>query len=151
MEQELAEANAVIERMLGVRPTTFAYPCGQTFISRGTELKSYVPLITAKFAVGRGWGDKCLNDPAFCDLAQVYSIELDGLDFEQARNFIDRAVENGQWLIFCGHEVDRSGYQTIRTATLEAICKYANDHENKLWFDRVDVIGRYIAQQRQMP
>jgi peptidoglycan/xylan/chitin deacetylase (PgdA/CDA1 family) len=150
MEQELDEANAVIEQMLGVTPTTFAYPCGQTFVSRGKALKSYVPLIAEKFAVGRGWGDKCINDPAFCDLAQVYSIELDGLDFEQARQFIDRAVENGQWLIFCGHEVNHSGYQTIRIATLEAICKYASDPANGLWIDRVDVIGKYIAQQRQM-
>jgi len=150
MEQELDEANAVIQHLLGVTPTTFAYPCGQTFVSRGKALKSYVPLIAEKFAVGRGWGDKCINVPSFCDLAQVYCIELDGLDFEQAKHFIDRAVENGQWLIFGGHEVNHSGYQTIRIATLEAICKYANDPANGLWIDRVDVIGRYIAQQRKM-
>jgi peptidoglycan/xylan/chitin deacetylase (PgdA/CDA1 family) len=149
MEQEMDEANAAIQRLLDVTPTTFAYPCGQTFISRGTEIKSYVSVVARKFDIGRNVGDQCLNDPAFCDLAQVYSIELDGLDFEQAKQFIDRAVENGQWLIFYGHEVNPSGPQTVRTATLEAICKYANDPASELWFDRVDVIGRYIAQQRQ--
>jgi len=151
IEQDIEEANVAIERLLGVRPTTFAYPCGQAFVSRGTEIKSYVPVVAEKFAVGRNVGDQCLNTPTFCDLAQVYSIELDGLDFEQARQFIDRAVENGQWLIFYGHEVNPSGPQTVRTETLEAICKYASDPANGLWIDRVDVIARYIAQQRQKP
>jgi len=149
MEQEMEEANTAIQRLLGVTPTTFAYPCGQTFVSRGTEIKSYVPVVAGKFDIGRNVGDQCLNDPAFCDLAQVYSIELDYLDFEQARLFLDRAAANGQWLIFYGHEVNPSGPQTVRTATLDAICKYAGDPANGLWIDRVDVIGRYIAKQRQ--
>jgi peptidoglycan/xylan/chitin deacetylase (PgdA/CDA1 family) len=149
MEQEMDEANAAVERLLGVTPTTFGYPCAQTFVSRGTEVKSYVPLVARKFAIGRNSGDQCLNDPAFCDLAQVYCMGLDYLDFEQVKELFDRAAENGQWLILAGHEVNHSGNQTIRIATLEAICKYASDPASELWFDRVDVIGRYIAQQRQ--
>jgi len=151
MEQELDQASAVIEQMLAVRPTTFAYPCGQTFVGRGTGVKSYVPVIARKFSVGRGWGDQCINAPAFCDLAQVYSIELDGLDFEQAKKYIDTAAAKGQWLIFGGHEVGQPGYQTIIAETLDAICRYASDPANGLWIDRVDVIGSYIEQQRQRP
>ena len=151
MEQEMDESNAAIERLLGVSPTTFGYPCAQTFVSRGTEVKSYVPLVARKFAVGRGYADQCFNDPAFCDLAQVYCLIIDGLDFEQVKELFDRAAD-GQWLILCAHKVERSaGNQTVLTATLEAICKYANDPANELWFDRVDVIGKYIAQQRQAP
>lgn len=37
MKQELAEANEQIEALLGVKPTEFAYPCGQTFVGRGTN------------------------------------------------------------------------------------------------------------------
>jgi len=149
MEQELEEANATVEQLLGVRPTTFGYPCAQTFVGRGTDVKSYVPLVARKFAVGRGYADQCLNDPAFCDLAQVYCLIIDGLDFEQVKVLFDRAAEDGQWLILCGHKVERSaGNQIVLTTTLEAICKYASDPATELWFDRVDVIGKYIAQQR---
>jgi hypothetical protein len=147
----MEEANIAIQRLLGVRPTTFAYPCAQTFVGRGSEIKSYVPVVARKFDVGRNVGDQCLNDPAFCDLAQVYCMALDYLDIEQAMSLLERAAENGQWLIFTGHEVNHSGDQTVRIATLEAICKYANDPTTELWFDRVDVIGKYIAQQRQAP
>jgi len=151
IEQDMEEANIAIQRLLGVRPTTFAYPCAQTFVGRGTQIKSYVPVVARKFDVGRNVGDQCLNDPAFCDLAQVYCMTLDYLDIEQAMSLIDRAAKNGQWLIFTGHEVNHSGDQTVRIETLEAICKYASDPATELWFDRVDVIGKYIAKQRQVP
>jgi peptidoglycan/xylan/chitin deacetylase (PgdA/CDA1 family) len=151
IEQDMEEANIAIQRLLGVRPTTFGYPCGQAFVGRSPEIKSYVPVVARKFAIGRNSGDQCLNDPAFCDLAQVYCMGMDYIDVEQAIALLERAAENGQWLILAGHEVNHSGDQTIRIATLKAICKYASDPANGLWIDRVDVIGRYIAQQRQAP
>jgi len=45
MENELDSANRDTESLLGVKPTTFAYPCGEKFIGRGTETRSYVPLV----------------------------------------------------------------------------------------------------------
>ena len=150
IEAELEQANVVIEQLLGVRPTTFGYPCGQAFVGRGTEIKSYVPVVARKFAVGRNSGDTCFNDPLYCDLAQVYCMALDYLDIGQAIDLLQRASENGQWLILVGHEVAESGSQTIRTATLDAVCRYAADPANGLWIDRVDVIGGYIARQRKL-
>jgi len=152
MEQEMDQANAAVERLLGVTPTTFGYPCAQTFVSRGVDVKSYVPLVARKFAVGRSYADQCLNDPAFCDLAQVYCLLFDCLDFEQVKQLFDRAAESGYWLILCGHNVGPTpANQTVLMSTLQAICKYANDPASELWFDRVDVIGKYIAKQRQAP
>jgi peptidoglycan-N-acetylglucosamine deacetylase len=71
MSRQLDESNAQIEQRLGVRATTFAYPCGQKFVGRGPGMKSYVPLIGQKFLVGRGYMDEYYNDPVFCDLAQA--------------------------------------------------------------------------------
>jgi hypothetical protein len=73
MEHEMDEANAETQRLLGVKPTTFAYPCGQKFIGRGTGTQSYVRLAARKFRVGRGFRDEAANNPVFCDLAQVLS------------------------------------------------------------------------------
>src|SRR5688572_24482762 len=39
MRNELTEANKAIERLLGVKPQVFAYPCGQTFVGRGKDTK----------------------------------------------------------------------------------------------------------------
>ena len=46
MRKELVDANNEIESLLGVKSEVFAYPCGQTFIGRGVNTKSYVPLAT---------------------------------------------------------------------------------------------------------
>jgi len=148
MARELDEANAAVERLVGVRPATFAYPCGQKFVGRGTAVKSYVPLVAERFVVGRGAFDEVANDPAFCDLAQATGIDLDGLDFEQAKQLVDEAAAEGRWLIFFGHEIGESGRQTTLVATLEALCKYARDPANGLWMDTVEAVGRYILEQR---
>jgi peptidoglycan/xylan/chitin deacetylase (PgdA/CDA1 family) len=148
MGHELDEASAAIERLLGVRPATFAYPCGQKFVGRGLETRSYVPLIAERFVVGRGAFDEVANDPAFCDLAQATGIDMDGLGFEQAKQFVDKAVAEGQWLIFFGHDVGEGGRQTTIAKTLEALCQYARDPANGIWIDTVATIGRYIQEQR---
>lgn len=148
MRLELDQANAAIERLLGVKPTTFAYPCGQKFVGRGLSVKSYVPLVAERFIVGRGAFDEVGNDPNFCDLAQATGVSLDGLDFDQAKQLIDKAAAEGRWLIFFGHEIGPVGHQTIATSTLQALCRYAQDPANGLWIDTVETIGRYILKQQ---
>jgi len=148
MRLELDQASAAIERLLGVKPTTFAYPCGQKFVGRGMSVKSYVPLVAERFIVGRGAYDEVGNDPNFCDLAQATGVSLDGLSFDQARQLIDKAVAEGRWLIFFGHEIGPAGHQTVTTSTLESVCRYAQDPANGLWIDTVETIGKYIRQQR---
>ena len=145
---ELEEANNTIERLLGVRPVSFAYPCGQKFVGRGRNLKSYVPLVAEKFLAGRGWMDEWSNDPTFCDTAQLMAMELDGKDFEQVKQLIDRTLANGGWLVFCGHDIGEGGRQTTLSSTLKAICEYAQDPANGLWLDTVENVARYILKQR---
>jgi len=149
MEQELTAANATIESTLGIQPATFAYPCGQKYVGRGAKLNSYVPLVAEMFLAGRGWLDEGTNDPAFCDLAQLMGMELDGLDPAQAKTLIDKAVETGTWLVFCGHDIGDGERQTVRADTLKAICEYARDGDNGIWIDTVENVARYV-QRRQV-
>jgi len=148
MHFELTEANKIIERSLGVKPVSFAYPCGQKFVGRGIDARSYIPVVAENFLTGRGWMDEWSNDPAFCDMAQLMGVELDGKDFEQAKQWIDKTTANGGWLIFCGHEIGEGGRQTTLSPTLRALCEYAQDPANGLWLDTVGTIAKYIVKQR---
>lgn len=148
MRAELIESNATIEKLLGVTPVSFAYPCGQKYVGRGRTLKSYVPLIAEYFHSGRGWMDEWANDPAYCDMAQLMGMELDGKDFEQVKQIIDRTLANGGWLVFAGHEISDDGRQTTRMATLRALCEYAKDPANGIWLDSVEAVTRHIHNQR---
>lgn len=47
MYAELDSANQIIENLLGVTPSSYAYPCGQTFVGKGKETQSLIPLISA--------------------------------------------------------------------------------------------------------
>jgi peptidoglycan/xylan/chitin deacetylase (PgdA/CDA1 family) len=151
MAAELDQANVEIEKLLGVHPVTFAYPCGQKFVGRGLETRSYVPAVAARFLAGRGWRDEAPNDPAFCDLAQLMTMELDGLTWEQLKALIDQTTERGFWLVLCGHDIRESGRQTTRLDTLRSFCEYAKDPKNGLWVDTVANVARYVAEHQAVP
>jgi peptidoglycan-N-acetylglucosamine deacetylase len=91
MRNELILANKDIKELLGVEAEVFAYPCGQTYIGRGDNTKSYVPVVSKLFLSGRGWLDEGPNAPQFCDLAQLTGMEMDGKDFEQILPLIENA------------------------------------------------------------
>ncbi len=146
MRADLREANRRLKVLLGVDPTHFAYPCGQTFVGRGRDTKSYVPLIAELFISGRTWLDETAVDPSFVDLAQVTGVEMDGKDFDEIKALITEAKKLGQWLVLAGHEIGDSGSQTTRIKMLEELIPYAKDPENKLWFQPVGTVAEYIGE-----
>lgn len=149
MRSELVEANRRIEELLGVSPETFAYPCGQTFVGRGRQVQSYVPLVAELFLAGRGWLGECSNDPAFCDLAQVTGRPLDNTTFEQLEPTLAEARAGGQWLVLAGHEIGGVGRLNTMPATLERLLEYAQTPQSGLWLAPVDKVARYIHEQRE--
>ncbi len=148
MYSELDSANKIIKQELGVEPTSFAFPCGQTFVGRGENIKSYIPVVASLFESGRLWLSEGPNDPMFCDLSQLTGMELDGKSFEQVKKLIETAKSTGKWLILAGHEMNDGGNQTSLLTTIEAICKYAKDPANEIWIDNVHNIASYIKKQR---
>jgi peptidoglycan/xylan/chitin deacetylase (PgdA/CDA1 family) len=149
MQRELAEANRQIEAQLGTKPVAFAYPCGQTFVGRGREVRSYVPLVAELFRVGRLWMAEGPNDPAFCDMAQVMAMPSDNRDFKEIRPLIEAAAKDGFWLVLAGHEMNNNDApQTTHTDMLEALCRYARDPANGVWLETVGVVSDYILKNR---
>ena len=145
---ELDSANNIIEHYLQTKPSSFAYPCGQTYVGRGLQTQSYVPLISARFPTGRTWLDEAPNDPSFCDLSQLTGMELDGKSFVEIKVLIDKAKKEGSWLILAGHEMDMDGVQTSLLSTIDSICQYALDPANEIWIDHVQHIGNYVRKKR---
>ena len=149
MEAELLEANRIIEKELGVSPVTFAYPCGETFVGRGEDVRSYVPLVARHFLVGRSGFNETHNAPIWCDLAQVFGMDIDDRDFEYLRSLADAARDEGGWLVLLGHNVGTGGNHTIRAEALDALCRYLRDSDSGIWVDTVAAIGGYIEKARE--
>jgi len=148
MKIELDSASAVIKTLLGKAPVSFAFPCGQTFVGKGVNTKSYIPVVASLFETGRLWLSEGPNDPVNCDMAQLTGMELDGKSFEQVKTLIESAKSKGQWLVFAGHEMNEGGFQTSRLATIDSLCKYAKDPANGIWIDNVHNIATYIKNER---
>ena len=148
MMAELKQANAEIKKLLGVTATQFAYPCGQTFVGRGKNTKSYVPVIAELFQTGRVWLSEAPNDPMYCDQWQLTGIESDGKDFESIRAIIDKARVQRSWVVLAGHDIADSGDQTTRVTMLRALLEYARDPKNKIWIAPVGVVNNYVQTQR---
>lgn len=150
MHDELGQANKEIRELLGVECTEFAYPCGQTFVGRGKETKSYVPVVASSFSSGRLWLSEAANDPTYCDFAQLTGVESDGKDFEQILPLIETAVKNGQWLVLAGHEMNESGSQTTRLSMLKKLLEYAQDPAHGIWIAPVGTVREYVEGNRKL-
>ena len=148
MRNELILANKDIKELLGVEAEVFAYPCGQTYIGRGENTKSYVPVVSKLFLSGRGWLDEGPNAPQFCDLAQLTGMEMDGKDFEQILPLIENAKKSGAWLVLAGHEMGTSGNQTTRLSMLKKLIEYAQNPANGIWIAPVGTVAKYIKGQK---
>jgi peptidoglycan-N-acetylglucosamine deacetylase len=148
MAAQLDGANAEIERLLGVKPRTFAYPCGLKFVGRGLDVRSYVPLVAERFVAGRGYLDESANDPAFCDLAQAMGTPFDDLDFDQMKKLVDDAAKEGRWVIFVGHEIGQRGHQITDATALGELCDYLTNPANGIWLGTVQEVADYVRQHR---
>ncbi|MFH0757989.1 MAG: glycoside hydrolase family 3 C-terminal domain-containing protein [Bacteroidota bacterium] len=148
MRTELDSASKFLREALEISPVSFAYPCGQTFVGKGIQTKSYIPVVASLFETGRGWLDEGPNDPAYCDMSQLTGMELDGKSADQVISLIESAKATGQWLVLAGHEMNTGGRQTSILSTIEAICQYASDPSNGIWIDNVHNIASYIREAR---
>ncbi|MCB0685716.1 MAG: polysaccharide deacetylase family protein [Saprospiraceae bacterium] len=150
MHRELEQANEQIKELLDVDPVSFAYSCGQTFVGRGSETKSYVPLIAEMFESGRGWLNEASNDPLFADFAQLQGIEMDGKDFEEdIKPIIDAALTSGSWVVLAGHEIGEGGNQTTRTSMLRDLINYVKEAHPEIWLAPVGDIAHYVKTERK--
>jgi peptidoglycan/xylan/chitin deacetylase (PgdA/CDA1 family) len=148
MAAQLDGASSEIESLLGVKPRTFAYPCGQKFVGRGRDVRSYVPLVAERFLVGRGYLDESANDPEIVDLAQAMGTPFDDMDFDRMKALVEDAAKDGRWVIFVGHEIGKRAFQVTDTAALEALCEYLKDPAHGIWLGSVAEIGAYVQEHR---
>jgi len=146
---DISQADTFIQKYLGIKARSFAYPCGQKFVGRGKNLKTYIPLVADRFFSARGWLGENSNDPLICDMSQLLAMESDGKTFEELKSLVEKTAAAGRWLILAGHEMDAAGRQTTRLSSLDSLCQYARDPRNGIWIDTLTKIAEYIHEQRK--
>jgi hypothetical protein len=132
--------------LLGARPETFAYPCGQSFVGRAGGRQSFVPVVAGRFLAGRGYGSETSNDPAACDLAHLDAFTIDGLDAGQLLAMVDAGAASGRWVVMAGHDVGGRAEQTVLVDALDALCHRAG--EDGVWVAPVTEVARHLRARR---
>jgi len=148
MRAEIVQANDEIEEMLGVRPVSFAYPCGQTYVGRGRDTRSYVPLVAELFQTGRRWLDETSNAPDHFDTAQVMAMRMDGEDFAAVQRMVERARHSGNWLVLAGHGVGDNPRWGTQLDMLKDLLAYAQNPDKRVWIAPVTEVATFIAEQQ---
>jgi hypothetical protein len=147
---DIDEATIKIQDVFELRPATFAYPCGQQYVGRGKDSRSYTPVVSERFVVGRGFRNEASNLPACMDLARASGTDFDGMSFETMKRQLEGAVASGRWIIFAGHDVGPGGGQTVIDSALDELCGYASDPSSEIWVDTVAEVGRYVQAQQNL-
>ncbi len=148
--RDIEQASAYIMSNLGVSPATFAYPCGQKFVGRGEERKSYMPRVAERFAAARSAFETTANDPFSVDFADVAAISVDSATVEDMLSHAEKAVAEGRWLVFLSHEVgDEPGPVTLAARELDAFCTELRALGSPFWIDTVEGISSYILEQQK--
>lgn len=142
---DIDAAQEAIRKLLGTTPVSFAYPCGQSFVGRGLQTRSYVPAVAARFLLGRGYMGEAANDPAAFDLAQAMGTPFDDMGPEEALRLLEAAAKDSRWIIFVGHDIGPRKFQSVDAATIEAIAAYAKNPANGIWLDTAGAIARHLA------
>ena len=148
MRTEVLQANDEIEELLGVRPVSFAYPCGQPYVGRGINTKSYVPLIAELFQTGRRWLDETSNAPDHFDPAQVMAMRMDGEDFNTIRRLIERTKRSETWLVLAGHSIGDSTRWGTDLGMLRELLAYVQEPDNGVWIAPVSEVASFIANEQ---
>ena len=149
MEADILAGRDGLAERFGRVPRTFAYPCGQDFVGRGENCRSYTPLVAKYHIAGRRFREETFNDPGFCDLTRLAGAEGDGCPFEQLREMLQRAQEQQDWMVLAFHDVGTDQpRQVIAADALDNLCAYCKDAGNGIWIDTIEHIADYILQNR---
>ncbi|HXF63305.1 MAG TPA: polysaccharide deacetylase family protein [Caldilineaceae bacterium] len=147
MDWEIAEAKRrLAEALAQPEPVSFAYPCYQPFIGRGTDRKSYVPLVLIHCVAGRGRGERA-NDPRYCDLGYLWSWPCERLTGPHLIGLVEQAAAEGRWAILTFHGI-HEGHLAVAESDLAELCAYLARHRTRIWTAPVATVARWVAEQQ---
>ena len=148
IEADVLQAEEALRRWLrGIKEHSFAYPCGQTFVGRGSERRSYVPVIARHFRVARGLGESA-NDPRICDLHCLSSWMVVGVTGEQMISMLQPAIEAVHWDIFCFHGIG-GDHHRVDVEPYEELVRYLAEQAPQIWTATVQEVGLAVAEIQQ--
>lgn len=151
IESDILAAQERLQLLLPEQRTwTFCYPCYCTFVGRGAQRQSYVPLVARHFLAGRAGGEYGFgNRPGAVDLACFWAQPAERMSAFEMIGLAEELTHRGQWVVFVFHAIDGSRLSVAGedfTALLDFLARRRDRHQGDgIRTDTVAAIAGDIA------
>jgi len=123
---------------------TFGYPCSNTFVGRGAQRQSYVPVIAKHFLAGRTSGEfGFANHPGIIDLACVWGIPVERMSGFEMIGLVEELTHQGYWIILIFHEIDGQRL-TVGSYNFKMLLNYLHRKTDQIWTAPVVEVAKKI-------
>jgi hypothetical protein len=138
------------ERLIQIAPHqkdwTFCYPCNGTYVGRGKERKTYVPIIAKHFLAGRIAGEYGFaNNPYVVDLSFIWGLSVERMSGYEMIGLVEELTSRGLWVIIVFHEIDGSRL-TNGSYDFKMLLQYLKRKSDQIWIAPIVEIARKIAE-----
>ncbi|MBN2090758.1 polysaccharide deacetylase family protein [candidate division KSB1 bacterium] len=157
-EKTLAEIEADIltaqERIMTLahhqKEWTFAYPCYNTDVGRGSSRQSYIPTIAKHFIAGRTGGEYGFgNHPLVCDLAALWGLPVERMSGYEMIGLVEQITGQGRWVILIFHGIGGS-YLSTDINDFRLLLEYLKKHENSIRIAPMGEIAQFIKNSNKI-
>ena len=149
LEADILEASRRIrEGIPEQKEFTFCYPCYHDFVGEGLNRQSYVPIIAKHFPAGRGRGEFGYNHPGTCDLAYLWSWNIEHVNAPTLVGLAEQAATLGRWVIFTIHGINEGGLMVSEIA-FRQLCEFLHRHQERIWVAPMVKIALHIREWRK--
>lgn len=148
IEADILEADRRIRELFPDQEScSFAYPCCESFVGRGENRQSYVPVVAKHFVAGRGAGPRP-NDPKYCDLSYLWSTQCEYMTGSMLVGLAEQAAALGHWLIFQFHGIN-DGHLHVAYRDLEELCVFLARQRERIYTAPVATVANLVGPWQQ--
>lgn len=149
IEAEMTEASRQLQLAANGAIQTFAYPCGEDFVT--PQRVSFRHVVGRIFLASRGGGGAdAVNDPATVDLHHTVSWGIPPEpDAQELIDYVDRTIARRGWGVLMFHGVGGGHRLNVSQETHQRVVAHIASLEQSLWCDTFANVAAYIQQRRR--
>lgn len=149
IEADILEAQRRIQSIFPNQTSnSFAYPCYESSVGRGSSRVSYTPIVAKYFPGARAKGElrgDLANDPLFCDLHHLSSWPVERCAGAFMIGLVELAAKLGRWGIFTFHGINEGHLPAGSTDFIELL-DHLDYRRNEIWTAPVHEIAHHVLQ-----
>jgi peptidoglycan/xylan/chitin deacetylase (PgdA/CDA1 family) len=128
---------------------SFCYPCYNTFVGRGLNRQSYVPIVAKLFFAARAGGERSTlaNSPYHADLHCLNSWKCERRTGAELIGLVEQTANQGGWSIFTFHGIGE-GHLPVSHSDLEELLAYLDVARDQIWTAPLVKVAEHLHQKR---